>query len=225
VSSQLSDEELLARAVSLAVANAAQGQLPFGALVVRSGAVLATGVNTALRDHDPTAHAELAAIRAACKDLKDLQLTGATVVSSSEPCAMCHAASLVAGAERIIYAAPKEVVPDLGVPFPRIVVEMQALWRRSGSDRITYVPTRAPRSLSPGSWRAGGTIEARSQHLQLPFWHRFPIRCERRRHDVLAVALTHARGGSVFNVFTRASALAVFVDVPRATMRCPAPGR
>jgi guanine deaminase len=141
--SQPTDEEFLARAVSLAMDNAAHGQLPFGALVVRDGTVLATGVNTALRDHDPTAHAELAAVRAACRNLATLQVTGATVVSSCEPCAMCHAAALVAGAVRIIYAAPKEQVPDLGVPFPGVVAEMQAVWRRtgSGSDGIAYVPT------------------------------------------------------------------------------------
>jgi tRNA(Arg) A34 adenosine deaminase TadA len=53
---------LLSRAVQIAVDNAAAGQLPFGALVVRDGTVLATGVNTALRDHDPVAHAEVAAV-------------------------------------------------------------------------------------------------------------------------------------------------------------------
>ena len=135
------DEQFLARAVALALDNATGGQLPFGALVVRDGAVLATGVNTALRDHDPTAHAELAAVRAACGELATLQLTDATVVASCEPCAMCHAAALVAGVARIIYAAPKEAVPDLGVPFPQVVAEMQVVWRRAGSDSVTHVPT------------------------------------------------------------------------------------
>jgi guanine deaminase len=138
-----SDEEFLARAVILASDNAASGQLPFASLVVRDGTVLATGVNTALRDHDPTAHAEFAAVRAACRESAVLQLAGATLVSSCEPCAMCHAAAVVAGVERIIYAAPKEFVPDLGVPFPQLAAEMQSVWRRTGSDRdrITYVPT------------------------------------------------------------------------------------
>jgi guanine deaminase len=135
------DEEFLARAVTLAVQNAADGQLPFAALVIRAGSVLASGVNTALRDNDPTAHAEIAAVRAACRDLGTLQLPGATVVASCEPCAMCHAAALVAGVARIIYAAPKELVPDLGVPFPAVVAEMQTVWRRAGSDPIEHVPT------------------------------------------------------------------------------------
>ena len=140
--SEPTDQELLARAVGLALDNVADGQLPFGALVVDAeGSVVATGVNTALRDHDPTAHAELAAVRAACRRLGTLQVAGATLVSSCEPCAMCHAAALVAGVTRIVYAAPKEDVPDLGVPFPQVVADMQAVWRRTGSDVIAHVPT------------------------------------------------------------------------------------
>lgn len=141
LSTQQNDEEFLGRAVTLALDNAARGQLPFGALIVSDGAVVATGVNTALRNHDPTAHAELSAVRAACRKLGVLQLSRATLVSSCEPCAMCHAAALVAGVDRIIYAAPKELVPDLGVPFPQIVAEMQAVWRRTGSDPVDHVPT------------------------------------------------------------------------------------
>ena len=141
MSTQRNDEEFLGRAVTLALDNAARGQLPFGALVVSDRSVVGTGVNTALRDHDPTAHAELAAVQAACRNLEVLQLTRATLVSSCEPCAMCHAAALVAGVDRIIYAAPKELVPDLGIPFPQIVAEMQAVWRRTGSDPVDHVPT------------------------------------------------------------------------------------
>jgi guanine deaminase len=54
---------------------------------------------------------------------------------------MCHAAALVAGVARIIYAAPKELVPDLGVPFPQVVAEMQVAWRRVGTDEVAHVPT------------------------------------------------------------------------------------
>ncbi len=62
---------LLARAIELAVENAERGQLPFGALVVRDGHILAEGVNTALKDSDPTAHAEVAAVRRACAEVAD----------------------------------------------------------------------------------------------------------------------------------------------------------
>jgi guanine deaminase len=137
----MADAELLARAVRLALDNADAGQLPFGALVVRDGTVLATGVNTVLSDHDPTAHAEVAAVRAACRNLATLQLPGATVVSSCEPCAMCLSSALIAGVERIVYAVPNEEVPDLGVPFPQLVADMQLLWRDLEPGRLEHVPT------------------------------------------------------------------------------------
>ena len=108
----------LTQAVELAVENAAAGQLPFGALVVRDEVVVATGVNTALRDRDPTAHAEVAAVRSACRNLGELHLSGASIFSSCEPCAICHAVAAAVGIDRIFYAAPKELVPDLGYPAP-----------------------------------------------------------------------------------------------------------
>ena len=98
----------LRQAVRLAVDNVTEGQLPFAALVVRDGTVLGTGVNTALRDDDPTAHAEVAAVRDACLAQSTLDLGGATIVASCEPCAMCHTACLVAGIGQVVYAAPKE---------------------------------------------------------------------------------------------------------------------
>jgi guanine deaminase len=107
----------------------------------RDGTVLGTGVNTAVRDHDPTAHAEIAAVRNACQTGATLQLPGSTLVSSCEPCAMCHTAALVAGVARIIYAAPKDAVPNLGVQFPEVLAEMQAVWRRTGSNMIEHIPT------------------------------------------------------------------------------------
>jgi tRNA(Arg) A34 adenosine deaminase TadA len=140
-----SEATLLARAVQLALDNAAAGQLPFGALVVRDGTVLATGVNTALQDHDPVAHAEVAAVRNACRSLGELHLTGAIVVSSCEPCAVCHAVAAAAGITRIVYAAPKEYVPDLGYPAPPdsagVMLEMQHVLRSAAPEQVVYVPT------------------------------------------------------------------------------------
>ena len=136
---------LLQRAVQLALDNAVAGQLPFGALVVRDGDVLATGVNTALRDHDPVAHAEVEAIRNACRRLGEVHVTGATVLSSCEPCAVCHAVAIAAGATRIVYAAPKESIPDLGYPAPpdndALMVQMQQALRSAAPHQVVYVPT------------------------------------------------------------------------------------
>src|SRR6266536_174940 len=107
------DRDLLRQTVDLALRNAADGQLPFGALVARGPDVLAVGVNTALRDHDPAAHAEVVAIRAACGALGTLSLSGSTLYTSCEPCPICHTVAIAAEIDRIVYAAPKEWVPDL----------------------------------------------------------------------------------------------------------------
>ena len=137
----LTDQELITIAVRLARENAAGGALPFGALVARSGVVLATGVNTALADNDPSAHAEAAAVRAACRQLATLSLRGATLVASCEPCAICLSIALAADVERIIYAATREQVPDLGVTLPPIVGEISAQAHSIAADRIEHIPS------------------------------------------------------------------------------------
>jgi guanine deaminase len=131
---------LLRRVVRLALDNADAGQGPFAALVVRGSEVLGIGVNTTARDHDPTAHAEVAAIRAACRDHGLDDLAGATVVSSCEPCAMCHTACAVAGVTRILYAAPKELVPGIE-STPPLLVRMQSSLRELAPEAIVHVPT------------------------------------------------------------------------------------
>ena len=105
---RLDDERWLRRAVALAVANVAAGGGPFGAVVVRGGIEVATGQNRVTRDNDPTAHAEVVAIRAACRSLGTFVLRGCTVVSSCEPCPLCLAAVLWARADRLVYAASRD---------------------------------------------------------------------------------------------------------------------
>ena len=67
----------------------AAGNRPVAALIVRDDAIIGRGCNTVYADHDPSAHAEVAAIRVACRDLKTLELTGATLYCTLEPCPMC----------------------------------------------------------------------------------------------------------------------------------------
>ncbi len=78
---------------------------PFGAVIVRGGEVLADEGNTVIRDRDPTAHAEVNAIRAACRRLGTHELAGATLYASSECCPMCYAAARWARIGKIFYAA------------------------------------------------------------------------------------------------------------------------
>jgi len=92
------------RAIALATENVASGAGgPFGAVVVRDGEIIATGVNRVTATKDPTAHAEVVAIRAACEALGDFQLTGCQVYTSCEPCPMCLAAIYWARCEAIFY--------------------------------------------------------------------------------------------------------------------------
>ena len=101
------DARWLREAVALATANVAGGGGPFGAVVVRDGALLARGQNRVTRDHDPTAHAEVEAIRAACRSLGDFSLAGASLFSSCEPCPLCLAAALWARVDRVVFAADR----------------------------------------------------------------------------------------------------------------------
>lgn len=84
------------------------GTEPFGAVIVRDGAVIGEGVNRSARDFDPTSHGETEAIRDACQRLRCTDLTGAVLYSSCEPCALCVAAMHVAGIREAHFAATLE---------------------------------------------------------------------------------------------------------------------
>jgi guanine deaminase len=101
------DARWLDIAVELAVQNVAEGGGPFGAVIIRDGDVLATGQNRVTRDLDPTAHAEVLAIRRACQVVGDFSLAGATLYTSCEPCPLCLSATLWARIDRIVYAADR----------------------------------------------------------------------------------------------------------------------
>ncbi|WP_328293908.1 nucleoside deaminase [Kineococcus sp. NBC_00420] len=104
----MDDQKFLDLAVDLAVQNVADGGGPFGAVVVRDGVVIAQGQNRVTRDNDPTAHAEVQAIRAACQELGSFSLTGCTLYSSCEPCPMCLASALWSRVDRVLFAADRD---------------------------------------------------------------------------------------------------------------------
>jgi guanine deaminase len=102
-------EAFMAEAIDLAARNAREGRGgPFGALVVREGVVIARGVNRVVATHDPTAHAEVVAIREACRALGSFQLEGCDVYASCEPCPMCLGAIYWARPRALYYAASHE---------------------------------------------------------------------------------------------------------------------
>ena len=104
----VSDEAFIARAITLATENVAAGGGPFGAVIVRDGVVIAEGQNRVTATLDPTAHAEVVAIRAACQAVGDFSLAGATLYTSCEPCPLCLSASLWARLDRIVFAADRD---------------------------------------------------------------------------------------------------------------------
>jgi guanine deaminase len=86
---------------------------PFGAVVVKDGKIIARGYNRVLETNDPTAHAEIVAIREACKALNDFQLTGCTIYTSCEPCPMCLAAIYWARPDKVFFGNTKKDAAEI----------------------------------------------------------------------------------------------------------------
>lgn len=105
----MNGEELMLRAIELAERNAfSVTGGPFGAVVVKDGKVIAEASNTVTVDNDPTAHAEVNAIRKACTALGTFDLSGCELYTSCEPCPMCLAACYWAHIDKVYYAADRE---------------------------------------------------------------------------------------------------------------------
>jgi len=99
------DESYLRAAIDEALAAERDGEVPVGAVVVYEGAIVGRGNNRVLRDNDPTAHAEIVAMRAAGQALGNYRLENCTLYVTLEPCAMCAGAILHARIKRLVYAA------------------------------------------------------------------------------------------------------------------------
>jgi tRNA(adenine34) deaminase len=101
----MKDAEALALALEEARAAASAGEVPVGAVVVENGIVVGRGQNRVLRDLDPTAHAEIVALRQAARSVGNYRLTNCEIFATLEPCAMCAGAMIHARIARLIYAA------------------------------------------------------------------------------------------------------------------------
>src|SRR5215510_2862762 len=113
------DEQFMRVALAEAEAASKDGEVPVGAIVVLDGDVISRGRNRVIGASDPTAHAELVALRDAARAIGNYRLTGVTVYSTIEPCAMCAGAMVHARAARLVYGAPDPragaVVSHLGI--------------------------------------------------------------------------------------------------------------
>jgi guanine deaminase len=108
------DEDFLRLAIELAVESAGTDGGPFGAIVVLEGAVVGRGNNRVTADGDPTPHAEVVAIRDACRRVGHHHLPGAVLYSSCEPCPMCFGAAWWARVDRIVFAADRNDAAAVG---------------------------------------------------------------------------------------------------------------
>jgi guanine deaminase len=97
---------------------------PFGAVVVRDGAIVGRGSNQVTSTHDPTAHAEIVAIRDACQTLGTFRLEGCDIYASCEPCPMCLGAIYWARLDRLFYAATRDDAAAIGFDDARLYREM-----------------------------------------------------------------------------------------------------
>ena len=131
--SELTDLDLTLMRAALAEAEAAaeNGEVPVGAVVARDGQILATARNRVLETGDPTAHAEILALRAAADRIGNYRLTGCDLYATVEPCLMCAGATVHARIRRLVYGPPepkfggvesKLALDELGLPHRLTVV-------------------------------------------------------------------------------------------------------
>lgn len=146
------DERFLRQAIELARDNVAAGGRPFGAVVVKDGEVIAGGVNEIRRTNDPTAHAEMLAIRAASQALASPDLAGCVVYASGHPCPMCLAAMRMAGVSEVAYAYSNEEGEPFGLSTAAVYAELARPFAEQ-SMRIRHVPFGAGEPAVYAEWR------------------------------------------------------------------------
>lgn len=120
----MSDEIFMREAVALARSNVARGGRPFGAVLVRDGQIVARAVNRTHETNDPTAHAEIEAIRQASSTLGTPRLDGSVVYASGHPCPMCLAAMHLTGVKAAFFAYSNEDGEEFGLSTARVYAEM-----------------------------------------------------------------------------------------------------
>lgn len=136
----MTKEELMRRAIALASDNVKNGGGPFAALIVKDGEIVAEGVNRVTANNDPTAHAEVSAIRAACSKLSTFDLSGYEIYTSCEPCPMCLGAIYWAHLDRIYYGNNKDDAAAIGFDDAFIYEELalQPQYRKTPIEMLLH---------------------------------------------------------------------------------------
>lgn len=120
----MTESIFMQRAIELSAQNLAHGGGPFGAVVVRDGRIIGEGANRVVPANDPTAHAEIVAIRAACRTVASHALEGATIYTTCEPCPMCLSAIWWARIAEIVYGNSREDAALIGFDDAEIYQEV-----------------------------------------------------------------------------------------------------
>jgi tRNA(Arg) A34 adenosine deaminase TadA len=147
-------ERFLGQAVALALENVRERRgRPFGAVLVKDGLLLATGVNEVLATNDPSAHAELQAIRAACRATGALRLDGCVIFASGHPCPMCLTAMYFTGVQTVHCAFSNESAEPYGLSTSAIYADLT----RPADERtvrVIYTPIPLETETPYDAWRA-----------------------------------------------------------------------
>lgn len=147
----MTKEELMRRAIALAVENVANGGGPFGAVIAKDGEIVAEGVNRVTANHDPTAHAEVSAIRSACQKLHTFDLSGHEIYASCEPCPMCLGAIYWAHLDRIYYGANQHDAAQINFDDAFIYEELAVPVEERQKQMLRLLPTEALAAFE--AWR------------------------------------------------------------------------
>lgn len=140
-------EELMRKAIELSVRNVSEGGGPFGAVVAKDGEIIATGVNRVTAEHDPTAHAEVNAIRAAAKKLGTFDLSGCEIYTSCEPCPMCLGAVYWARLDRMFYGNDKHDAAAAGFDDAFIYEELELKPEERRLESLRLLPREAVKAF------------------------------------------------------------------------------
>lgn len=143
---EMTDRDFINRAIEIACRNASSADGgPFGAVIVKNGTVIAEAGNSVTSGNDPTAHAEINAIRQACKALNTFSLAGCTIYSSCEPCPMCLSAIYWSRMDRICYASDRHdaalagfddetIYREIGTPQEKRMIRTERLLSAEGRE-------------------------------------------------------------------------------------------
>ena len=150
-------KRFLCEAIELARENVRKGGRPFGAVLVKDGKVIATGVNEILETGDPTTHAELQAIRVASRVLSSPRLDGCTIYASGHPCPMCLSAMHLTGIREFAYAYSNEEGEPYSLSTAKVYAEM-AKPLAAQSVKAIHIPVRIEGEDPYEMWKARSAV-------------------------------------------------------------------